>query len=166
MPMTLPSPPGTARRLPKTLIIAEVEFLASAGDGRHGPGSAPAAEVNVALQHRDVLVRQCQRVRDAPDTEAGDRHPCRGPSRHARRHDDSLLIHFESPARVAILPSSVIAHFRWTYGRPVASSFRYGAFSRRASASHSPNSTPTPAARSRSAPRPATCGNGSGMAAT
>ena len=31
-----------------------------------------------------------------------------------RRRDASLLIHFESPVRVAILPSSVMAHLAWT----------------------------------------------------
>src|SRR5205085_102815 len=44
--------------------------------------------------------------------------------------DSSELIHFESPVRVAILPSSVMAHLRWTHGRPVRRSFRYGALSR------------------------------------
>src|SRR5262249_59934265 len=80
--------------------------------------------------------------------------------------DAGLLIHFDSRSRVAILPSSDMAHLAWTYGRPVLTSFKYGSFSRRASVSPRPISTTTPAARNRSAPSPATAGNGSVIAAT
>ena len=44
-----------------------------------------------------------------------------------RRLAASLLIHFESPVRVQILPSRVIAHLAWTYGRPAVKRVRYGA---------------------------------------
>ena len=59
--------------------------------------------------------------------------------------DAGLEIQRLSPLRVASLPSSVMAHLAMIHGRPWASSFRYGAFSARASLSSSPTCTSMPA---------------------
>ena len=98
------------------------------------------------------------------------------PSHHDRVHAAAQLVNHLaraapeiqrlSPVRVAILPSSVIAHFAMIHGRPVPTSFKYGAFSRRASASSKPTSTVTPAACNSAIPRPRTSENGSRWATT
>ena len=48
------------------------------------------------------------------------------------RRESSPEIHFESPVRVATLPSSVIADLNSTHGRPVRACLRNGWFRRRA----------------------------------
>jgi hypothetical protein len=72
----------------------------------------------------------------------------------------------ECPVRVAILPSSDIAHLAWTYGRSKRNRVRYGRLISTVSRSHEPTSTSMPANRRVSSPFPATPGNGSGIAAT
>ena len=56
-----------------------------------------------------------------------------------RRRESSPEIHFESPVRVATLPSSVIADLNSTHGRPVRACLRNGWLSSRARAASSPS---------------------------
>ena len=55
------------------------------------------------------------------------------------RRESSPEIHFESPVRVATLPSSVIADLNSTHGRPVRACLRNGWLSSRARAASSPS---------------------------
>ena len=82
------------------------------------------------------------------------------------RREDSFEIHCEAPVADAILPSSVIAHFAWTYGRRSSTRVRNGARSRFASAATQPSMTSIPAARSSASPPPSTLGNGSRVPTT
>ena len=66
----------------------------------------------------------------------------------------SLEIHFESPVRVATLPSSVIADLKRTHGRPVRACLRKAWLSSRARAASSPSATSTSMPSSRRIPRP------------
>ena len=66
-----------------------------------------------------------------------------------------------SPVRVAILPSSDMAHLAITHGRLVATSFKYGAFNCRAWSASKPISTAMPADSRAAIPRPLTSANGS-----
>ena len=59
----------------------------------------------------------------------------------ASRRESSPEIHFESPVRVATLPSSVIADLNSTHGRPVRACLRNGWLSSRARAASSPSAT-------------------------
>ena len=59
--------------------------------------------------------------------------------RCAIRRESSPEIHFESPVRVATLPSSVIADLNSTHGRPVRACLRNGWLSSRARAASSPS---------------------------
>ena len=71
------------------------------------------------------------------------------------------LIQRACPVRLAVLPSSVIAHLTITHGRPVVTRFVNGAIRARASPSRTPTVTSTSAARSAATPPPAVCGAGS-----
>ena len=85
-----------------------------------------------------------------------------------RRRESSPEIHFESPVRVATLPSSVIADLNSTHGRPVRACLRKGWLSRRARAASSPSaiSTSMPSSRRIPSPRPAAFSVGSSDATT
>ena len=74
--------------------------------------------------------------------------------RWASRRLCSPEIHFESPLRVATLPSSVIADLNSTHGRPTRACLRKAWFSRRALAASSPSATTTSTPSSRRIPRP------------
>jgi hypothetical protein len=63
-------------------------------------------------------------------------------------------IHFESPVRVATLPSSVIADLNTTCGRPERACLRNDWLSSRARAASSPSATSTSTPSSRRIPRP------------
>ena len=65
----------------------------------------------------------------------------------ASARDGSPEIHRESPERVAIRPSSVIAHFAVTHGRPTVRCLTYASFSVRASRSATPTRVAIPASR-------------------
>ena len=84
------------------------------------------------------------------------------------RRESSPEIHFESPVRVATLPSSVIADLKSTHGRPVRACLRNGWLSRRARAASSPSATSTsiPSSRRIPSPRPAAFSVGSSDATT
>ena len=84
------------------------------------------------------------------------------------RRESSPEIHFESPVRVATLPSSVIADLNSTHGRPVRACLRNGWLSRRARAASSPSAiaTSTPSSRRIPGPRPAALSVGSSEAMT
>ena len=88
--------------------------------------------------------------------------------RCARARLASPEIHWESPVRVATLPSSVIADLKTTSGRPVRACLRKGWLSRRAASAISPSTkvTSTPSSRSIPGPRPAAFEVGSSEAIT
>jgi hypothetical protein len=74
--------------------------------------------------------------------------------RCARARLKSPEIHFESPVRVATLPSSVIADLKSTHGRPVRECLRKAWLSSRARAASSPSATSICTPSSRRIPRP------------
>ena len=88
--------------------------------------------------------------------------------RCARARLDSPEIHWESPVRVATLPSSVIADLKTTSGRPVRACLRKGWLSSRAAAADLAveKSTSTPSSRRMPGPRPEALGVGSSEATT
>ena len=86
----------------------------------------------------------------------------------AWRRLESPEIHFESPVRVATLPSSVIADLKSTHGRPVRACLRKAWLASRARAASSPpaTSTRTPSSRRMPRPRPEAFSVGSSEATT
>ncbi|MDQ1079795.1 hypothetical protein QE401_002321 [Pseudoroseomonas cervicalis] len=84
----------------------------------------------------------------------------------ARRRAGAPVIHWLSPLRVAMRPSSVLASFSVSSGRLWVSRLVKPALIARASASSSPVETAMPAARSCSMPPPSTRGSGSRIATT
>lgn len=82
-------------------------------------------------------------------------------SRWARARAVSPVIQRLSPACVASRPSSVVASFSVTSGRPSRMRRKKPALSAAASSAQTPVSTETPAARSRASPPPETRGSGS-----
>ena len=82
--------------------------------------------------------------------------------------DASPEIHFESPVRVATLPSSVIADLKRTCGRPVRACLRNAWLSSRARTAGSPSATTTsmPSSRRIPSPRPDALSVGSSEATT
>src|SRR6266849_882082 len=84
----------------------------------------------------------------------------------ARSRASGPVIHWLSPAWVAIRPSSVVANFRVTSGRPSRMRKRKPALTSDASSAHRPVSTTRPAPRSLAIPRPETRGSGSSMGMT
>ena len=114
------------------------------------PASFSAFAVNTSTGISRAVVRNRHRSGNSPDAVSTTRVAFRNPAGRAvssgssantvfaptitastrprssctRRRDAPPLIHLESPALVAILPSSDIAHFAMTHGRAVRSSFR------------------------------------------
>ena len=88
--------------------------------------------------------------------------------RWARSRLSSPLIHFESPVRVATLPSRVIADLNSTHGRPTRACLRKAWLSSRALAASSPSAstTSTPSSRRIPSPRPEAFSVGSSEATT
>ena len=93
-------------------------------------------------------------------------HPPDSRSRCTLARDCSLLIHLESPLRVAIFPSRLRAAFRVTKGKPVVTHFKYTSFKARHSLSRSPPDTSIPRDRRYGPPPPSTRGLGSSIPKT
>src|SRR5664280_1145169 len=94
--------------------------------------------------------------------------PTRMASHSSRRRRASFraaspVIHFDSPVRVAMRPSSDAAHLTWTKGRRSRMDFRNASFSVSASSASAPTSTSTPRSLRRRMPRPAVRGSGSSV---
>ena len=91
---------------------------------------------------------------------------CRPRSACAMRRAGVPVIHWLSPLLVAIRPSSVVASFSVTSGRPARMRWVKPASTSCASGSSTPSSTSMPAARSRAMPWLSTRVSGSRVATT
>ena len=82
------------------------------------------------------------------------------------RREDSFVIHWDWPVKVAILPSSDIALLIVTKGLPVCIYVKKCSFSSAHSSLHTGQTTSMPASRSKSMPFPDTSGLGSVLPTT
>ena len=132
---------GGARRAARRAAGARASRTRRAGAG--GGASASPSGARSAAGRRRARCR-CRRRRRRPTRASG------GRARGCPRRE----IHCESPARVATLPSSVIADLNSTHGRPTRACLRKGWLSSRARVASSPSATTTSTPSSRRIPRP------------
>ena len=163
---TATSTPARSRSRRRDGLGAQHRARTGVRGGRSGRGGRGESRRRESSTTR----RKGRRVRATAAAAGRRRAPCR--SRRERRRGGAaatgpgvagraLVIHFESPAAVAMRPSRVEAAFSRTNGRPRLAQERKRSFRRAASAARRPVSTATPARRRSARPRPSTSGLGS-----